>query len=82
MTISPKSVRFDEDTFWVSLSDGRTIAEPLAWFLRLLNAAPAQRAQVDLSKNGLHWDALNEDISVAALLESEVLPSVYYSKHA
>ena len=25
MNISPKSVRFDDDTLWVSLSDGRTI---------------------------------------------------------
>ncbi|TXH90251.1 MAG: DUF2442 domain-containing protein [Rhodoferax sp.] len=68
MSTSPKAVRFDEDTLWVSLSDGRTIAAPLAWFPRLLEAAPEQRAQVELSKGGLHWDALNEDISVAGLL--------------
>ena len=55
MTTSPKAVRFDEDTLWVSLSDGRTIAAPLAWFPRLLEAAPEQRAQVELSKGGLHW---------------------------
>ena len=71
MTISPKAVRFDEDTFWVSLSDGRTIAAPLAWFPRLLEAAPAQRLQVELSKGGLHWDALDEDISVAGLLAGQ-----------
>jgi len=68
MTTSPKAVRFDEETLWVSLSDGRTIAAPLAWFPRLLEAAPEQRAKVELSKGGLHWDALNEDISVAGLL--------------
>jgi hypothetical protein len=50
MSTSPKAVRFDEDTLWVSLSDGRTIAAPLAWFPRLLEAAPEQRAQVELSK--------------------------------
>ena len=53
MSTSPKSVRFDEDTLWVSLSDGRTIAAPLAWFPRLLEAAPEQRAQAELSKGGL-----------------------------
>ena len=68
MTTSPKAVRFDEDTLWVSLSDGRTIAAPLAWFPRLLEAAPEQRALVELSKGGLHWEALDEDISVAGLL--------------
>ena len=71
MNTSPKAVRFDEDTLWVSLSDGRTIAAPLAWFPRLLEAPPAQRAQVELSKNGLHWDALDEDISVAGLLAGQ-----------
>ena len=71
MTTSPKAVRFDEDTLWVSLSDGRTIAAPLAWFPRLLEAAPEQLAQVELSKGGLHWDALDEDISVAGLLAGQ-----------
>ncbi len=71
MTISPKAVRFDDDTLWVSLSDGRTIAAPLAWFPRLLEASPVQRAQVELSKGGLHWDALDEDISVAGLLAGQ-----------
>lgn len=68
MTTSPKAVRFDDDTLWVSLSDGRTIAAPLAWFPRLLEAAPEQRALVELSKGGLHWDSLDDDISVAGLL--------------
>lgn len=71
MTTSPTAVRFEDDTLWVSLSDGRTIAAPLTWFPRLLEAAPEQRAQVELSKNGLHWDALNEDISVAGLLAGQ-----------
>lgn len=71
MTTSPKSIRFDDDTLWVSLSDGRTIAAPLTWFPRLLEAAPEQRAQVELSKSGLHWDALDEDISIAGLLAGQ-----------
>jgi hypothetical protein len=71
MNTSPKAVRFDEDTLWVSLSDGRTIAAPLTWFPRLLEAAPEQRAQVELSKNGLHWELLDEDISVAGLLAGQ-----------
>ena len=71
MNTSPKSVRFDDDTLWVGLSDGRTIAAPLAWFPRLLQAQPEQRALVELSKNGLHWDLLDEDISVAGLLAGQ-----------
>jgi len=68
MTISATSVRFDDYTIWVELSDGRTLGVPLAWFPRLLRATPAERAQVELSRVGLHWEALDEDISVAGLL--------------
>ena len=68
MSTSPKSVRFDDDSMWVSLSDGRILAVPLAWFPRLLHATAEQRQQLELSAKGLHWDALDEDISVAGLL--------------
>ncbi|PWJ22359.1 DUF2442 domain-containing protein [Jannaschia seohaensis] len=68
MTISAESVRFDEDNLWVALSDGRTIGAPLAWFPRLLAASPAERAAVEISPFGLHWEALDEDISVEGLL--------------
>ncbi|MGY4436860.1 hypothetical protein ACVWWO_009337 [Bradyrhizobium sp. F1.13.1] len=68
MTISATSVRFDEHTMWVELSDGRTLGIPLAWFPRLLHATPDERTQVELSRVGLHWAALDEDISVAGLL--------------
>lgn len=68
MSTSPRAVRFDENSMWVDLSDGRVIAVPLAWFPRLLQATAEQRAQVDLTPRGLHWDALDEDISVAGLL--------------
>jgi len=54
----PLSVRFDEDSFWVDLDDGRTLGVPLAWFPCLLQASPAERAAVELSRDGLHWDAM------------------------
>ena len=68
MTISATSVRFDEDTMWVELTDGRTLGVPLAWFPRLLRATLAEREQVELSRVGLHWESLDEDISVEGLL--------------
>jgi Protein of unknown function (DUF2442) len=63
MTISATNVRFDDDTMWVELTDGRTLGVPLAWFPRLLHATPAERDQVELSRVGLHWETLDEDIS-------------------
>jgi hypothetical protein len=68
MNTSVKSVRCDDDTLWVHLQDGRVIGAPLAWFPRLLAATPAQRAQCELSPMGLHWEALDEDVSVEGLL--------------
>ena len=68
MTISATNVRFDDDTIWVDLTDGSTIGVPLAWFPRLLNATPAQRQKVEISRTGLHWEDLDEDISIAGLL--------------
>lgn len=61
-------VRFDEDSMWLDLSDGRTLGVPLAWFPRLLAASPEEREQVRISSRGLHWEALDEDISTAGLL--------------
>jgi hypothetical protein len=61
-------VHFDADSMWVSLADGRVIGVPLAWFPRLLHASAEQRTQVRISSRGLHWESLNEDISVAGLL--------------
>ena len=68
MNISPKSVTIDQDRLWVELSDGRTLGVPLAWFPRLLNASPGQLEDFELSPKGIHWDALDEDISIKGLL--------------
>ena len=61
-------VRFDDDNFWVTLSDGRVIGVPLAWFPRLLRASREQREACRISSRGLHWEALDEDISIGGLL--------------
>lgn len=53
---------------WVDLTDGRTIGVPLAWFPRVMNATPAQRNHFEISRTGLHWEELDEDISIAGLL--------------
>jgi hypothetical protein len=73
MSISaePVVLRFDEDSFVVELDDGRTLGIPLAWFPRLLHAKPAQREQFVLSRAGIHWEELDEDISVAGLLAGQ-----------
>ena len=70
MTISANRAWFDDETMWVGLTDDRVIGVPLTWFPRLLTATPAQRArfQISASGQGLHWEELDEDISIAGLL--------------
>jgi hypothetical protein len=66
----PKKITFDSDTMWVKLADGRQMGVPLAYFPRLLNATEAQRGKFVISGGGtgLHWDDLDEDISVRGLV--------------
>ena len=61
---------FDDENLWVLLRDGRQLSIPLAYFPRLLKATPEKRNQYEISGGGmgLHWNKLDEDISVAGLL--------------
>jgi hypothetical protein len=65
-----RDVRIEADTLTVALMDGRTISVPLAWFPRLLDATPAQRAnwKVAGAGYGIHWPDLDEDLSTEGLL--------------
>jgi hypothetical protein len=61
-----------DDELIVTLVDGRRVSAPLAWFPRLLHATPKQRANWRLTGRGvgIHWDEVDEDISVRSLLAS------------
>lgn len=68
MSTSAKAVRFEGASMIVDLADGRTLSVPLAWFPRLLAATSEERERVRISRRGLHWGELDEDVSVASLL--------------
>jgi hypothetical protein len=59
-----------DDTLTVDLSDGRSISVPLAWYPRLAHGSPKERDEWCLigRGEGIHWPALDEDISVEALV--------------
>ena len=65
-----KTLKFDPDTMWIEFADGRQLGVPLVYFPRLLRASPAERLKYTISGGGkgLHWDDLDEDISVTGLL--------------
>ncbi len=59
-----------EDALIVELSDGRAISVPITWFPRLVHATPLERSNWRLigKGQGIHWEAVDEDISVEGLL--------------
>ncbi len=59
-----------DESLTVELSDGRTITVPLAWYPRLLHAAKEERQNWRLigKGQGIHWNDIDEDISVENLL--------------
>ena len=63
-------VTFSDDAFCVTFADGRELSVPLAWFPRLLHGTPEERDQWEVigQGEGLHWEVLDEDVSVAGLL--------------
>jgi hypothetical protein len=73
-------VEFGTDTLVVHLEDGRSISAPLEWFPRLRDASDADRARWRLIGRGvgIHWEALDEDLSVRGLLEGA--PAVQASR--
>ena len=71
-----KDVRLSEDSLSVDLMDGRTITVPLAWYPRLLHAAPEERAnwQTCGGGYGIHWPDIDEDLSTEGLLRGAPSP--------
>ena len=69
-----QKLTFDADTMWVYLVDGRQLGVPLAYFPRLANATASKRKKYIISGGGvgLHWEDLDQDISVPLLLQGYV----------
>ncbi|OGH57891.1 MAG: hypothetical protein A3G34_10990 [Candidatus Lindowbacteria bacterium RIFCSPLOWO2_12_FULL_62_27] len=72
-----RDVKITEVDLSVSLSDGRTITVPLAWYPKLANATPKQRKkwQVGGGGYGIHWPEIDEDLSTEGLLRGAPAPN-------
>jgi hypothetical protein len=66
-------VSCSSDALSVTLSDGRVVSAPLVWFPRLADASARERSDWELIGGGIgvHWEAIDEDISVASLLQPQ-----------
>ncbi len=67
------AVEVDTDSLHVTLADGRTVSAPLEWFPRLRDSSPTQQANWRFIGPGIgiHWEEIDEDISVRSLLVAE-----------
>ncbi len=65
-----RSVNVTSDTLHVDLSDGRTISVPIGWYPRLVHATAEERKgwRLIAQGRGIHWESIDEDISVEGLL--------------
>jgi Protein of unknown function (DUF2442) len=55
----------------VTLVDGRKIATPLDWYPRLQGASAPERANYEIMPMGIHWPDIDEDLSIAAMLQGK-----------
>lgn len=64
-------VSVEGQTLAATMSDGREITVPIAWFPRLMNATAQQRENLEISPGGygIHWPEIDEDISIKAFID-------------
>ena len=68
-------VGFRDDFMELTLSDGRILSVPLAWYPKLATADVKVLQDFELSPggHGIHWPDLDEDLSVKGFLLPQVV---------
>lgn len=54
---------FADNRIYGETDDGRTLFQSLLYYKRLLNATDEQRNNFRISRKGIHWEELDEDVS-------------------
>lgn len=67
-TDRPVAVSIHSGKVWVTLADGRTIANPLDWHPWLAEATPDQQANVELGVFSVDWPDLDEGLDIEGML--------------
>jgi hypothetical protein len=72
------NVASTNDNLIVELADGRSISVSLAWYPRLLHGSQDDRDHWEVAGTGfgIHWPAIDEDLSVESLLRGAPAPRV------
>lgn len=78
----PVKAYCDATHLHVTLADGRSLSAPIWWYPRLSKAGDAERNEVELMPMGLHWPAVDEDISIASILRGHKAPGAIEPERA
>ncbi len=62
---------------WIRTSDGKEACEAFADYPRLRYATPEQREQYEANKFGIHWEALDEDLSFEGFFDKKEPTELY-----
>ena len=54
---------FADNRIYIQTTEGEELFQSLYFYPRLLHATPEQLADCELWDDGIHWDALDEDVS-------------------
>ena len=66
--VEPIDARCTDSDLTITLAHGQKILPPLWWYPRLLRATPEQRSKCELSPFGVHWEEIDEDLSIEQML--------------
>ncbi len=67
-TDRPIGVAIHDGHVWVTLADGRIIANPLEWHPWLAQATAEQRANVEMDAFSVYWPDLDEGLDIQGML--------------
>ena len=69
--VQPTDALCDAQFLHVELADGRIVSAPLWWYPQLLNASTTERNHIEFMPAGILWPEIDEEISVASLLQGQ-----------
>lgn len=71
-----EEVWFSDNKIFVRTTTGNILSHPLEWFPRLFKATTEERNNYEISPFGIHWDKINEDLSLEGFYSYSLSPEV------
>lgn len=71
MIMNIKKLWFANNRIYIQTTEGEELYQSLYFYPRLLHATPEQLADCELWDDGIHWESLDEDVSLESFRYSE-----------